>query len=123
MGRSAAALSDHDALAPLTKKVSRVPVSRQNWPNAGTPGLLAPSSTVRANWLPSPGSLISTPTGAGTRASGTISRTAPATGGRVIAPTTPAAIAAHTVRRSTPVIAAIVVRPTQFASAPLLLVC
>ena len=46
---------------------------------------------------------ISTPTGAGTRASGAISRTAPATGGRVIAATTPAAIAANMVRRSTPV--------------------
>ena len=121
IGRSAGALSDHDALAPFTKKVSRVPVSLQNWPKAATTALLAPSSTVRANWLPSPGSRISTPTGAGTRASGTISRTAPATGGRVTAATTPAAIAASMVRRSTPM-PAIVVRFSQFASAPLLLV-
>jgi hypothetical protein len=100
-GRSAGALSDHDGLTPLTKKLKRVPVSRQNCANAATTELLTPSSTVKASWLPSPGNLVRTPTGAGTRASGTISRTARATGGRVTAATTPAAIAANSVRRST----------------------
>ena len=37
----AATLSVQDLLSPLTKKVSRVPVSRQNWVNAATTGLLA----------------------------------------------------------------------------------
>src|SRR6186713_1758031 len=100
MGRSAAALSDHDALAPLTKKVSRVPVSRQNWPNAATTGLLAPSSTVRANWLPSPGSRVSTPTGGATLTLG-MSGVAAAAGVLVIAAMVPTAIAANTVRLST----------------------
>ena len=47
-GRSAGALTDHELLAPLTKKLSRVPVSWQNWANAPTTGTLAPSSTVSA---------------------------------------------------------------------------
>src|SRR6188472_3741962 len=67
-GRSAAALTDHDGLAPLTKNVSRVPVSRQNWANAPTTGTLAPSSTVSASWLPSLGSWARTPEGRGDRA-------------------------------------------------------
>ena len=49
IGRSAGAFTDHELLAPLTKKVNRVPVSRQNWANAATTGLLAPSSTVSAS--------------------------------------------------------------------------
>jgi hypothetical protein len=69
--------------------------------------------------LPSPGSLVRTPTGAGIRATGTISRTAPATGGRAIAAMTPAATAVNTVRRSTRVmmgivLAAAVLRPIPF---------
>ena len=70
MGRSAGALTDHDGLAPLTKNVNRVPVSRQNCANAPTTGTLVPSSTVSANWLPSPGSRVSTPAGGGIRPTG-----------------------------------------------------
>ena len=102
MGRSAGALTDHELLAPLTKKVNRVPVSRQNCANAATTGTLAPSSTVNASWLPSPGSRVSTPTGAGTRPSGIVHRSgaAPAPAARLMATTMPAAIAHNIVRRS-----------------------
>ena len=102
MGRSAGALADHDGLAPLTKNVSRVPVSRQNCANAPTTGTLAPSSTVSANWLPSPGSRVSTPAGGGIRPTGIfhLMGTAVLTGARLIAATTPTAIAHSRVRRS-----------------------
>jgi hypothetical protein len=93
-------LSVQDLLSPLTKKVSRVPVSRQNWANAATTGLLAPSSTVRANWLPSPGSRVSTPTGGATLVRGIIGD-ARAAGPLVTTAMVPTAMAANTVRLST----------------------
>jgi hypothetical protein len=48
MGRSAGALTDHEPLAPLTKNVNRVPLSRQKSANAPTTCALAPSSMVNA---------------------------------------------------------------------------
>ena len=88
-GTQRRALTDHELLAPLTKKVSRVPVSRQNCANAATTGTLAPSSTVSANWLPSPGNRASTPDGGGIRPRGishrtgrTASRRSPSDGGQ-----------------------------------------
>jgi hypothetical protein len=41
-------LTDQDGLAPLMKKVSRVPLSWANCANAPTTGTLTPSSTVSA---------------------------------------------------------------------------
>lgn len=66
MGASSGALTDHDVFTPLGKNVSRTPLSRQNWAQAATTAELVPSSTVRANWLPSPGSRVTMPCGAGT---------------------------------------------------------
>ena len=102
MGRSAGALTDHELLTPLTKKVSRVPVSWQNWANAPTTATLVPSSTVSAIWFPSPGSRVSTPAGAGTRPMGIFHRTgaAPAATARLAAASTVTAMAHSIVRRS-----------------------
>ena len=49
MGRGAGALTAHEMLAPLTKNVNRVPLSRQKSANAPTTCALAPSSMVNAN--------------------------------------------------------------------------
>jgi hypothetical protein len=67
MGRSARALALHDALAPLTKKVSRVPVSRQNRAKAATTSESAPSSTVSATRRPTGGRRVNSPSGTAAR--------------------------------------------------------
>jgi len=48
MGRNAGALTVQELLAPLMKKVNRVPVSWASCANAATTGTLMPSSTVSA---------------------------------------------------------------------------
>jgi hypothetical protein len=55
MGRRAGAHTVHEAFAPLTKKVIRMPVSLRNFANAATTAVLQPSSTVQASWSPLPG--------------------------------------------------------------------
>ena len=102
MGRNAGALTDQEGFAPVTKKVSRVPVSRQNCANEPTTETLAPSSTVSAMLLPPPGSRVSTPAGATAGPSGIFHRTglAPAIAARLVAVTNITAIAHSIVRRS-----------------------
>ena len=51
----------------MTKKVRRVPLSRQNCANAATTSVLVPSSMVKASWFPSPGRRVMTPVGADPR--------------------------------------------------------
>jgi len=96
MARMAGALVAHDALAPLTKNVSRAALSRQNCAKAPTTSVLTPS-TVRARELPlSAGRRDSTPLGAGRCAAG--SGSAKARGAVAVA--TAAAIHISRVRRS-----------------------
>src|SRR6202022_5065318 len=83
IGRSCGALIDQEGFTPLTKKVIRVPLSRQNAAKAATTSVLTPSSTVNANRFPSPGRRVSTPFGGGTRPVGPLGGgTASAVAGR-----------------------------------------
>ncbi|HTX95686.1 MAG TPA: hypothetical protein VME67_13040 [Mycobacterium sp.] len=57
-------MTDQELLAPLTKNLNRIPLSRQKSAKTPTTCTLAPSSMISANRLSSPGSRVSTPTGA-----------------------------------------------------------